>query len=409
MTLPRQVFVSFRCASAVLLLLALAGCGRFRPQPAQEFVYVSAKGTFLRDRVAAVTNRVAEVANGQRLQVLEHGRRFLKVKTDKNEIGWIEDHAVIDQKVYDVFSGLRSEHAHDPVIATAVLRDDSYLHDEPGRKTDHFYLLPENDKLQLLVRASVPKPVPPQAPVAAPQAPASAKKPVPGHAAGAGAAGTAPNKQAPPAEAAAPPALEDYWLIRDQQGVVGWVRARSLDVDVPDAIAGLAEGQRIIGAYVLKTVDDPDSSFPNGKAPEYIAAFSPYRDGLPYDFDQVRIFTWNVKKHRYETAYRQRNMEGFLPVTVSTDPANAQVPVFSWRTAPEGATVIDPQTGIVKPGQTTVVSFRLEGVVVRNAAAAIPKPAVKPEIKPKTGSAAPAQRHRAGERKKKRAHHPARN
>ena len=49
------------------------------------------------------------------------------------------------------------------MVATAVLRDDYWLRDAPGRTSDRFYLLPENDKLQLLMRASVPKPEPPQA------------------------------------------------------------------------------------------------------------------------------------------------------------------------------------------------------------------------------------------------------
>jgi hypothetical protein len=362
-------------------MLASTGCGRFRTKPAVEWVYVSAQETFLRDHVAAVTNRVAEVANGQRLQVVEHGRRFLKVKTDKNEVGWIEEHAVIDQKIYDAFAGLQSAHVHDPVIVTAVLREDSYLHDEPGRKTDHFYLLPENDKLQLLVRASVAKPMPPQAPVSL--SVEKAITPVKGGKTGGDAAAAA----APPVPP--PPVLEDYWLIRDQKGLVGWVRARALDVDVPDAIAGLAEGQRIVGAYVLKTVNDPDSSFPNGKAPEYIAVLAPYKDGLPYDFDQVRVYTWNVKKHRYETAYRQRNTEGFLPVSVGVDPADAQVPVFSWRSAAEGTSTIDPQTGLVHPGQMTADSFRLEGVVVRKVGP--PEAAPKPVVQ----QAVPEKRHGA--------------
>ena len=50
--------------------------------------------------------------------------------------------------------------------------------------------------------------------------------------------------------------------------------------------------------------------------PMYVTVLSPYKAGLPYDFDQVRVFTWNVKKHRYETALREQNIEGYLPVTI---------------------------------------------------------------------------------------------
>src|SRR5581483_5180574 len=207
-----------------ILFVAMCGCNRLRPKPPTEYVYVIAKETFLRDRIAAVSNRVANVSNGQRLEVVEHGRRFLKVKTDKGEVGWIEEHGVITQQVYDEFTRLSEENAHGPVVATAVLRDDYWLRDGPGRKSNRFLLLPENTRLQLLMRASVPRPEAAQALL-----PVVAK--------------TAKNRTDEPA-APPPPNLEDYWLVRDSAGHVGWVRGRTLDEDVPDAIAGLAEGQK---------------------------------------------------------------------------------------------------------------------------------------------------------------------
>src|ERR1700742_4359482 len=189
----------------IALLTALSGCTRLREHLKPEMVYVVAKQTYLRDRVAAVSNRVALVSNGEPLEVVEHGRRFLKTKTPKGEVGWIEEHMVIDQAAYDQFAALGQQHAHDPVVATAVLRDDLYLHVKPGRETDRFYLLPENDKLQLLIRASVPKPAPPQG-----MLPAAGTK---GKKAGA--------KETLPGEPAVP--MEDWWLVRDSKGQVGWM------------------------------------------------------------------------------------------------------------------------------------------------------------------------------------------
>jgi hypothetical protein len=375
-----------------LLLFAMGGCNRLRPKPSVEYVYVVAKETFLRDRVAAVSNRVANVTNGQRLAVVEKGRRFLKVKTDKGEVGWIEEHGVIDQNTYQQFADLAKQHANDPVIATAVLRDDLYLHVSPGRQSDRFYLLPESDKLQMLVRASMPKATPPQAVPTVSKKAVKTDPPKPGDKPAASAAPTAPE----------PPPLEDWWLVRDGQGRVGWMLSRRLDVDVPDAIAGYAEGQRIVGAYPLTTVNDPESSFPNGQVSEYVTVMSPYKDGLPYDFDQVRIFTWNLRKHRYETAYRQRNLQGYLPVKVGTQNFDkiGTVPVFSLKTATDDTIAIDPTTGAARPANLTTLTFRLEGAIVRKVE---PPGAAPPAPPPATGAS--AQPKKAGKHHAVRARH----
>jgi hypothetical protein len=104
---------------------------------------------------------------------------------------------------------------------------------------------------------------------------------------------------------------------------------------------------------------------------------APYKDGLPYDFDQVRVYTWNVKKHRYETAYRDRNIAGYLPVTVGEADENGQeAPTFSYRVATGEEAALDPQTGMVKAGETATENFRMDGVMVRRVGDAPARPAV---------------------------------
>ncbi len=135
-----------------------------------EYVYVTAQQTFLRDRVAAVSNRTGTVQNGERLEVLEHGRRFFRVRSPENAEGWIDEKAVATQQVYDAFQALREAHQSDPAVASAVVRDEANLHLKPGRETERFYQLAEGDKLQLLARATLPKPVVPgAAPITAPK------------------------------------------------------------------------------------------------------------------------------------------------------------------------------------------------------------------------------------------------
>jgi hypothetical protein len=335
--------------------LLASGCNRFHHEQ-HDTVYVSARQMYLHDRVAAVSNRVAEVTNGQQLEVLEHGRRFLKVKTEKNEVGWIEERAVIDSKTRDQFAQLGAQHKDDPVVSNGTIRDDIYLHILPSREAEHFYLLPANAKVQMLVRASVPKEaaaglIPPKA---------TPKASVPATSAAQKAAGS--QKPAAPAAGSEPPpvVLQDWWLVRDAQGHTGWLLAGRLDVDAPDEIGTYAEGQRIVGAYVLKKVVDQEANTPNHEVPEYVTVLSPPKAGLPYDFDQVRVFTWSLKHHRYETAFRIHPIVGYLPVTTSFLPgSNNTVPVFSFQLATSQNVKTDPATGITRPVDPRTIRYEM--------------------------------------------------
>ena len=287
-------FLSFRrsVAACALLPLLLSGCAGYKPKILTHYVYVTAKTTFLRDRIAAVSNRTGNVANGQRLEILEQNRRFYKVRTDKGEIGWIDERAVATEKVADDFNKLSKDHASDKPVATGSVRDDVYIHTTPGRETDRLYRLDEGDKLKLLQRASTLKPLPPGTPSSAVAAAIAAKNTKPGE----------------PVPAPLPPAMEDWWLVNDAAGHTGWMLSRMLDTDAPDSVTRYAEGQRIVGAYVLNTVTDPEIQGASQQVPNYVVVLSPYQAGLPYDFNQLRVFYWNLKKHRYEGANRDKNI-----------------------------------------------------------------------------------------------------
>jgi len=366
--------------STGLSLAVLGGCSYLHHKPPEEYVYVTAKQTFLRDRVAAVSNRTGTVENGQRLQVLEHGRRFDRVRTEKGEQGWIDDKVVATEEVFDAFKALAEAHKSDSAVASALVQDEVNLHLKPGRTTEVFYRLAEGDKLQLLQRATLPKPLTP---------------------------GTTQESAAGTASAAAPPiAMEDWWLARDAHGRAGWLLSHYVDVDVPDAVSQYAEGQRMVAAYVLTTVHDDGAKQDNKDIPIYVTLMAPpHQAGLPYDFDEVRVFTWNMKMHRYETAYRDKNIAGYLPVTIKTtvDPygksatAQTPLPMFTYKVLPADAGPVapDPVTGMLTPGRLIEKSYRLEGNIVRR----IAPPGTKDE--PEAHLVAEAKKDKAGKGKKR--------
>ncbi len=290
-------FVWRRTPLLLPLVLLLLGCGRGRSR-VLEVDYVSAPQAVLRDRVAAVYNKTGTVKNGDRVEILDHDRRFARVRTADGAEGWMEQRYLVSQQVFDGFQKLAQQSKGDPGQAAGVTRNDTNLHLSPGRDTEHLYQLNRGAKVALLQRATAEK-ILPGAP-----APAAVK----------GTSGTQP---------AVP--LEDWWLIRDSSGRVGWVLGRMLDVDIPLDVAQYAEGQRIVAALVLDQVQDADK-----QVPEYLMLLTEPKDGMPFDYNQIRVFTWNMKRHRYETAYRERNLNGFLPVTVSREDFGREgtLPVF---------------------------------------------------------------------------------
>lgn len=280
-----------------------------------EVNYVSAVQATLRDQVATIYNRVGTVKNGDRVEVLEREKRFSRVRTAEGVEGWIEQRYLVDQQIYDALQKLTKDNLNDPVQAPAVLRNDTNLHVTPGRETEHLYQLSAGAKVSVLKRATAEK--------------------TPGSAAALAKSARAGGKTA------LGPALEDWWLVRDAGNRVGWVLARMVDLDVPLEVAQYAEGQRFVAFFVLDQVQDPAKEGADKKVSQYLCAITEPHDGLPYDYDQIRVFTWNVRKHRYETAYREHGLNGVLPITMSSENFEKEgtLPVFILRVKDDAGNV----------------------------------------------------------------------
>ena len=330
---------------AAVFLLGLSACDR-KGHRVLEVNYVSSPQATLRDQVATIYNRVGTVKNGDRVEVLEREKRFSRVRTADGIEGWIEQRYLVAQQTYDGLQKLTQENVNDPVQAPGVLRSETNLHLTPGRETEHLYQLSAGAKVSVLKRSTAEK-----QPGAA-LAPAA----VEGKTSGKSSSG---------------PVLEDWWLVRDAQNRVGWVLARMVDLDVPLDVAQYAEGQRFVAFLVLNQVQDAGKEGTDKKVSQYLCVITEPHDGLPYDYDQIRVFTWNVRKHRYETAYREHGLNGVLPVTVTNENFDKEgtLPVFILRVKDDSGNVSERK-------------YKLNTPIVRRVLApgeqkAAPKPATK--------------------------------
>ena len=340
-----------------------------------EIMYVSAPQANLRDHVATVYNRVGAVKNGDRLEVLEHQKRFVRVRTAEKVEGWIELRAVVTSDIYDQFQKLSKENHTLPIEGHGVTRVELNMHVTPGRETETLYQLTESSKVELLKRSTTVRATPEEiaakkvaavAKAAGEQAklapkkrakptprPAEIQAPVPtpspaqnlNQSAAQSPSAAKATSSSTPGEEPKPRPMDDWWLVRDSQGRVGWVLARMVDIDIPIEVAQYAEGQRIQAAFVLNTVQDEVK----GAISQYLVLLNENRDGIAYDFNQVRVFTWNLKRHRYETGYREHFIIGYFPAKVSTEDFGKEgtMPVFTIRKQNADGTITDRKYRVI--------------------------------------------------------------
>ena len=285
------------------LCLLAAACGGERRDKAIGYAYVVSDEATLRDRLGATSSNVGAAKAGERVELLGKRRRWARIRTGSGAEGWLEERHLIEPEIYERAQQMLKEVVGRPSQGRAKARSTANLHIDPERKSPRFFQLKEGEECDVLEHRAVERPLPPGT-TAAP--PVAAKK---------GA------KKAP-----AGPPMEDWFLVRGS-GKTGWALSRFFDMTISDEVAQYSEGKAITAWQVLNEVEDEGQ-----KKPQYVWATSE-RVGAPYDFDGIRVFIWNTARNRYETAYRERNLQGVYPLVVGREKLQVgEVPSFSVTT-----------------------------------------------------------------------------
>ena len=255
-------------AVVLLTLLLVSSCAP-RPEPILDQATVVAKNASLRMKNSSTSRTLRVLDTGDKVAVLERQDNWYRVRFGDDVEGWMEESTVVTNATRSRIQNLVSESEGQTPQNTAVVREEANFRIDPGRNTSIIRKLDSGTKVEVIDRVTTPRP------------------------------GT--------------DSSWDVWVkVRPSPTEVGWVYGGLLDFDIPDDVAGYSEGYIYSAVKALNRVDDSIA----GPVNWYIVG--EHKNGMdPHlDFDGIRVFTWNQKKHRYETAYRTKGLRGIYPLEI---------------------------------------------------------------------------------------------
>lgn len=276
------------------LVVAIALWLTRRSEPA-EHVYVLTPKAALWSRMAVVREPLVTLRYGERLGVLDRREDHVRARTEAGVTGWIDARHLISSDTWQRATGLRQQAAAMPLQSSGITKVRTNVRLEPGRAGIPIFQFLPDSKVEVLAREVV-------------EWAASVRSPAPA--------------DETDAENAPAPKKEDWLLVRgiadDTREVAGWVLGRFLAPEYPQALRDYAGTNRFLAWFKLS---ERQSEF--GPRPTWLAAGVNGPEGQPCDFTLLRVYNWNARRARYETAYVESNLCGRLPVRV-TPAANGE-------------------------------------------------------------------------------------
>lgn len=287
----------------VILLLstmALAACGPSE-EPAIDQATVTARFAAVRQRNSSTAPTVLTLEPGDHVEVLQKQGDWYRVRVGDRQ-GWMQHSTIVttstQERIREAVSAAQGQVPQN----TATLASDGNLRVEPGRTTEIVRRLPAGTPIEVLDRITLPR------------------KDSPGK--------------------------FDVWLkVRPAPAEVGWMLSSLVQFSVPPEISQYTEDYIYSAVQTLTQVEDNIA----GLVHWYIVGERRPGYDPQLDFEGIRVFTWNQKKQRYETAYRSK-LRGVYPLEVGQDEGRPSFRIY--ELAADGKTKVER-------------NFVLNGVVVQ--------------------------------------------
>ena len=265
---------------ALLALLLLVSCSP-QPEPILDQATVVAKNASVRLKNSSTSRTLRTLDTGDRVNVLERQDNWYRIRYGDEVEGWMEESTVVTNATKKRIQELVVASQDQSPQNTAVLHDDANLRIEPGRSSPIIRKLDRGTMVEVLDRTTTPR----------------------------------PNSET----------ASDAWIkVRSSPTQVGWVLGGLVVFDIPADIAQYSEGYTYAA---VKTINRVQDSFA-GQINWYIVGER--KPGLdPHvDFSGIRVFTWNLKKHRYETAFRTKDLRGVYPLEIGQEGVNPTFRIY---------------------------------------------------------------------------------
>lgn len=282
--------------------------------------YIGERSVTLWSGVAQVREPVGTLHFGDRVEILSRHNDSVKVRESSGTVGWIDARYLMEPALWQRSAILLSQSQALPVQARGRTKVSTNLRIQPGRTQPRLYQFGRGIPVEVVGRAT------------ADWAQTADEKEPAGDAAGAKkeewlfVRGLASR---PPGETAVRTSEPSTTTQPGEQTtpIAGWIIGRFVELDLPDAVreGTAAANVRPVAWFELNKVSDGATV-----KPQYLVAATRGPEGQICDFTNLRVYTWNPKKTRYETAFIENNLCGEMPIRTGTGPKSE--PEFRFRT-----------------------------------------------------------------------------